>query len=663
MAGIALSQTDQSDRIRRELTPVGHLFIPVFFLQIGIDADITAFARAEVLRDAAILLAVAVVGKLLSPLGAIGAPGDKPLIGLGHAPPRRGRADLRHDRPAERRARRRPLRRPPPRRAGHDARHPAAPQAPLHAAARRQPSTAGTPRDTPPPEGGWLAGRARRRRARRSAARRPRRAAGPRRRRSSSPAAARTPPCSTGWPRRCRPKAHGIRASPPPCSTSSSAATSARGGSSRPPASSTSRCPSWPRPSVDRARDSCVARRLQQPPAAGDGAAAPPRRGRPAVDRGAGAGDTSTGCCSRPSSSRRSRTSPTQERTAGLLLTRLDLEPADVEFVREPHRRPAPPLVGGAPTRRPHGGAGPAAGRPPRHARAGPGPLRAERAPQRRTRALGDAAPPRPVRPRAGRPGRRHARRRRGALTGGAPDHRSVAGLLEGEPGATERLGARAPRLRAAHAVDSPRPPRPPARPAARPGAPRGRDRRRRTWAGGSTSRGRTTPAGWRPSPRSSPTASSPSTTPSWPPGPTAPCSTPSTSPSVRGPDADALAAAIQEASGQPMTAPPSRTPRSTSTRRRRRGTRCARCGAPIAARPAPRTRRRRSWRLGSRCARPQVTAHDGLVIDRFEVTDRDGGKLSDEEIERLEQYVRSGVTAKRRRFGRRLNVRVPAES
>ncbi|MCA1481081.1 cation:proton antiporter, partial [Bradyrhizobium sp. NBAIM08] len=55
-------------------------------LQIGIDADISAFTRIEVLRDAAILLAVAVVGKLLSPLGAIGARGDKALIGFGMLP-------------------------------------------------------------------------------------------------------------------------------------------------------------------------------------------------------------------------------------------------------------------------------------------------------------------------------------------------------------------------------------------------------------------------------------------------------------------------------------------------------------------------------------------------------------------------------------------------
>src|SRR5512132_1528624 len=86
LAGIALSRSDQSPVIRRELAPVGHLFIPVFFLQIGIDADIGAFGRVEVLRDAGLLLVAAVIGKLISPLGAIGSPGDKLLIGLGMLP-------------------------------------------------------------------------------------------------------------------------------------------------------------------------------------------------------------------------------------------------------------------------------------------------------------------------------------------------------------------------------------------------------------------------------------------------------------------------------------------------------------------------------------------------------------------------------------------------
>ena len=49
-----------------------------------------------------------------------------------------------------------------------------------------------------------------------------------------------------------------------------------------------------------------------------------------------------------------------------------------------------------------------------------------------------------------------------------------------------------------------------------------------------------------------------------------------------------------------------------------------------------------------------QVSAHDGLVIDRFEVTDRDGAKLREEDVARFGALVRSGVTTRRRWFGRR---------
>ena len=123
LAGLALGRTVQSERIRRELAPVGHLFIPVFFLQIGIDVDVSSFGRLTVLRDAAILLAVAVVGKLVSAIGTAGNAERQAARRARHAPTRRGRVDLRHDRPRCRRARRRPLRRAPARRAGHDARH------------------------------------------------------------------------------------------------------------------------------------------------------------------------------------------------------------------------------------------------------------------------------------------------------------------------------------------------------------------------------------------------------------------------------------------------------------------------------------------------------------------------------------------------------------
>jgi Kef-type K+ transport system membrane component KefB len=86
VAGLALSRTSVSDRITHELAPVGHLFIPVFFLQIGIDAEIEAFFDPTVLSIGVALLAVGVAGKLVAAVGAAGSPGDKRLIGLGMIP-------------------------------------------------------------------------------------------------------------------------------------------------------------------------------------------------------------------------------------------------------------------------------------------------------------------------------------------------------------------------------------------------------------------------------------------------------------------------------------------------------------------------------------------------------------------------------------------------
>lgn len=86
VAGLALARTGPSERIRRELAPIGHLFIPVFFLQIGIDADIGEFAKPEALGLAGVLLVIAVVGKLVASAGLFGSPGDRLLVGIGMVP-------------------------------------------------------------------------------------------------------------------------------------------------------------------------------------------------------------------------------------------------------------------------------------------------------------------------------------------------------------------------------------------------------------------------------------------------------------------------------------------------------------------------------------------------------------------------------------------------
>lgn len=86
VAGLALRASHVAERVSVELAPVGHLFIPVFFLQIGIDADPAGFVRAEVLRVGAVLLAAAVVGKFAAALVVRRGRGDRLFVGLGMMP-------------------------------------------------------------------------------------------------------------------------------------------------------------------------------------------------------------------------------------------------------------------------------------------------------------------------------------------------------------------------------------------------------------------------------------------------------------------------------------------------------------------------------------------------------------------------------------------------
>lgn len=86
VAGLALGRSRPAARIQRELTPVGHLFIPVFFLEIGIQTDIAQFRRGDVLGLAAVLITVAVLGKIVAGVGARGVAADRLLVGLGMIP-------------------------------------------------------------------------------------------------------------------------------------------------------------------------------------------------------------------------------------------------------------------------------------------------------------------------------------------------------------------------------------------------------------------------------------------------------------------------------------------------------------------------------------------------------------------------------------------------
>lgn len=86
IAGIAIGRTRQHARVERDFGSIANVLIPVFFVQIGIDADLGAMARPAVLGLAGALLVAAIVGKVAAAGGAAGLRVDKLLIGVGMLP-------------------------------------------------------------------------------------------------------------------------------------------------------------------------------------------------------------------------------------------------------------------------------------------------------------------------------------------------------------------------------------------------------------------------------------------------------------------------------------------------------------------------------------------------------------------------------------------------
>lgn len=85
VAGLALTRSKHAERVRREVAPISHVFVPVFFVMIGVDSDVGQFAEPKVLAIAGVLFAVGVVGKVAAGWTASGNV-DRALIGLGMIP-------------------------------------------------------------------------------------------------------------------------------------------------------------------------------------------------------------------------------------------------------------------------------------------------------------------------------------------------------------------------------------------------------------------------------------------------------------------------------------------------------------------------------------------------------------------------------------------------
>ena len=90
-AGLLLAKTNQKDLIENRLKPVADVFIPIFFIMVGSAVDISSFnpfikENIAVIILAVVLFIVAVIGKLISGLGAFQLNVNKLVIGIGMIP-------------------------------------------------------------------------------------------------------------------------------------------------------------------------------------------------------------------------------------------------------------------------------------------------------------------------------------------------------------------------------------------------------------------------------------------------------------------------------------------------------------------------------------------------------------------------------------------------
>lgn len=79
--------TDRGEQtLEHHIEPISSFLVPIFFVVMGLDVDISAFASAEIIGLAAVLTAVAIAGKQACSFGAFGKGLDRISIGLGMVP-------------------------------------------------------------------------------------------------------------------------------------------------------------------------------------------------------------------------------------------------------------------------------------------------------------------------------------------------------------------------------------------------------------------------------------------------------------------------------------------------------------------------------------------------------------------------------------------------
>jgi Kef-type K+ transport system membrane component KefB len=84
MAGLILPKTEHKFQLATLIKPVADIFVPIFFVIIGIAIDIRVLLRVDVIFIALLFFGVAVVGKIISGIAATNS--NRLVIGVGMVP-------------------------------------------------------------------------------------------------------------------------------------------------------------------------------------------------------------------------------------------------------------------------------------------------------------------------------------------------------------------------------------------------------------------------------------------------------------------------------------------------------------------------------------------------------------------------------------------------
>ncbi len=85
-AGLVMASTPQAPSIAKGVRGVGGFFVPIFFVAVGAAVDVRAFLEPGTLLIGAILLVIAIIGKVAAGAGAWRFKGRRLLIGVGMVP-------------------------------------------------------------------------------------------------------------------------------------------------------------------------------------------------------------------------------------------------------------------------------------------------------------------------------------------------------------------------------------------------------------------------------------------------------------------------------------------------------------------------------------------------------------------------------------------------